>query len=221
MMADGSVRAVLFDMEGTLVSFEWRLEEGEAELRRGYEALAFSPETFATESYSGMWNLALRTPDAPADEAALHLALDPVYDRYDLDALSRWQLRDGASETLEALGRAGLHVGLVSNIGRRALSAGIEDLGIRPWFDLVLSRDDVRFMKPDGDGLRRALDILEVEPAEALFVGDSRTDVAAARDAGVAVAIIAGGESTREALAAAPPDHYLASLSEITGLLGV
>ncbi|MBU2602884.1 MAG: HAD family hydrolase [Actinobacteria bacterium] len=221
MTAETTVRAALFDMEGTLVSFEWRLEEGEAELRRGYEALGFSPDAFAGESYSGMWNLALRTPEAPADEAVLHAALDAVYDAYDLDALSRWQLREGAAETLEALGRAGFHVGVVSNIGRRALGAAIEDLGIRPWFDLVLSRDDVRFMKPDGDGLRRALDILGVAPGEALFVGDSRTDVAAARDAGVAVAIIEGGESTREALAAAPPDHYLASLSEIMGLLGV
>jgi phosphoglycolate phosphatase len=109
----------------------------------------------------------------------------------------------------------GLRLAVVSNIGSRALSAAVRDLGLGGLFDLVLSRNDVRFMKPDGDGLGRALDRLGVDPTRALFVGDSRTDILAARAAGVRVAVIAGGESDRAALDLDPPDHYVTSLAEV------
>jgi phosphoglycolate phosphatase len=217
----GRIEAVLFDMEGTLVGFEWKLEEGEAALREAFAELGFPPGTFARDSYSGMWNRALRMPDGPVSEADLRSRLDPVYDRYDLDALSRWQLRPHALETVGRLRGMGLRVAVVSNIGSRALSVAVRDLGLADLVDHVFSRNDVRFMKPDGDGLTRALDRLGLTARQALFVGDSRTDVLAARAAGVRVAVIAGGESDRSVLEADPPDHYLASLAEVIDVLEV
>jgi len=211
--------AVLFDMEGTLVGFEWRLEEGEAALRDALLAVGFAPGVFAHDSYSSMWNRAVRMPDAPVSEDELRAHLDPVYERYDLDASERWQLRPRAVETVERLRDRGLRLAVVSNIGSSALVATLHALGLAHHFDVVLSRNDVRFMKPDPDGLGRALELLGVDKSRALFVGDSRTDVRAARAAGVRVAVIAGGESDPLALEADPPDHYLTSLSEVLEVL--
>jgi phosphoglycolate phosphatase len=212
------MRAVFFDMEGTLVGFEWRLEEGEAELRAGLQALGFPPGSFDRESYSSMWNRAIDDPEAPVDEAGLREGLGPVYDRYDLDAASRWTLRAGAEECLRELREEGLSLAIVSNIGRRAMDATLRRLEVEDAVDLVLSRDDVRLMKPDGEGLRQALDHFGLEPHEALFVGDSRTDILAARAAGLRVAIVTGGESDLEALGVDPPDHLVTSLTEIPGI---
>ncbi len=211
--------AVLFDMEGTLVGFEWRLEEGEDALRRALTEMGFPPGEFAHDSYSSMFNRALRMPDAPVPEDEFRARLDPIYDRYDLDALERWRLRPHAVEALENLRAKGLKRGLVSNIGSRALSAAVDGLGLSGLFDVVLSRNDVRFMKPEAEGLTRALARLEVDRARALFVGDSRTDVLAARAVGMRVAVIAGGESDLLALEADPPDHHLASLAEVLEVL--
>jgi len=215
---ESGVRAVLFDMEGTLVSFEWKLEEGQAALREGLTRLGFPQGSFDQESYATMWNRALRDPEGPVDEEGLRRHLGPVYDRYDLDALSHWTLRTGAVECVEGLRHDGFSVAVVSNIGRRALGAALGKLGLGDAFDLVLSRDDVRFMKPDGEGLRRALTHFELAPQHALFVGDSRTDILAARDAGVRVAIVAGGESDRRALDIDPPDFLIASLADVGAL---
>jgi phosphoglycolate phosphatase len=165
-----------------------------------------------------MWNRAIQDADAPADEATLRSALGPVYDRYDLDAASRWTLRTGAEECLRELRDEGLSLAIVSNIGRSAMDATLRRLEVEGAVDLVLSRDDVRLMKPDGEGLRRALDHFGLDPHEALFVGDSRTDILAARDAGLRVAIVTGGESDLEALGVDPPDHLVSSLSEIPGI---
>lgn len=213
------LRAVFFDMEGTLVGFEWLLEEGQAALRRELTRLGFPEGMFDQDTYATMWNRALRDPDAPVDEAGLRRHLGPVYDRYDLDALSRWTLRPGAAECVEALRRGGFAVAVVSNIGRCALAPALEKLGLGDAFELVLSRDDVRFMKPEGEGLRRALGHFQLAPQDALFVGDSRTDVLAARDVGMKVAIVAGGESDQAALSIDPPDFVIASLAEVVSLV--
>ncbi|MHB9149674.1 MAG: HAD family hydrolase [Thermoleophilia bacterium] len=213
------LRAVFFDMEGTLVGFEWLLEEGQAALRHELTRLGFPEGTFDQDTYATMWNRALRDPDAPVDEAGLRRHLGPVYDRYDLDALSRWTLRTGAAECVEVLRRGGFAVGVVSNVGRRALTPALEKLGLGDAFDLVLSRDDVRFMKPEGEGLRRALAHFQLTPQDALFVGDSRTDVLAARDVGVKVAIVTGGESDQRALSIDPPDFVIASLADVVSLV--
>ena len=61
---------------------------------------------------------------------------------------------------------------------------------------------------------------LKTAPEEALFVGDSRADVLAARTAGLRVAIIRGGECDESAFAELPPDHFVSRLAEIAALVG-
>jgi len=216
--APADLRAVLFDFEGTLVEFAWDLDAGEAALRDGLADLGFPRARFATDSYATMWNRALRLEGAPVGEDELRARLGPVYDRFDLDALDRWRLRPGALETVAELHNRGLLVAVVSNIGRIALEPAIGRFGLTDHLDLILTRDDVRFMKPDGEGLRRCLERLGVVAAQALFVGDSRTDVLAARDAGVRVAIVTGGESAPEAHRDLQPDAFLDGLSEVLGI---
>ena len=215
---ESGLRAVLFDMEGTLVSFEWKLDEGQAALRNALTDLGFPKGMFDGDNYSTMWNRAVRDPEAPVDEEGLRRHLGPVYDHYDLDALSRWTLRAGAAECVDWIRRGGLSVAVVSNVGRLALTLALEKLGLGGAFDLALSRDDVRLMKPDGEGLRSALAHFGIDPRQALFVGDSRTDILAARDAGVSVAIVTGGESELRALSIDPPDHIVASVADVGAL---
>jgi phosphoglycolate phosphatase len=209
---------VLFDFEGTLVDFQWKLDEGEAALRDAFVRAGVSPDSLEGLSYSSMWNEVMRAT-ASCEQAALRHALGPVYDRYDLDALSRWSLRAGSAEAVRGLGTRGVRAGLVSNIGRLALEQALARFGLFGLLAPVLSRDDVRFMKPDPEGIDRALASWGIPSAAALFVGDSLTDVRAARAAGVRVAIIAGGESSAEALAALPPDVVLGGVSDVLGLV--
>lgn len=216
--ARATLRAVLFDFEGTLVEFAWDLEAGEAALLAGLVDMGFSPDLFARDSYATMWNRALGLT-GPAGEDALRAHMGPIYDRYDLDALERWRLRPGARETVLELQGRGLQVAVVSNIGRIALEPAIDRFALGDHLDLVVTRDDIRFMKPDGEGLRSCLDRLGVGADQALFVGDSRTDVLAARDAGLRVAIVGGGESAPEAYVDLPPDAFIDALSEVGGLM--
>lgn len=213
-----SHRAILFDFEGTLVDFQWKLLEGEAALRTAFEALGLPADELSSQTYATMWNQAV---DSGLDEGELKSRAAPIYDRYDLDALARWRLRAGVQELLVALRARDIRLGIVSNIGHRALDAAMERFGLQPLFDRVLARDDVRRMKPDPEGILRCLGDWGLTTGEVLFVGDSRTDIRSARAAGVAVAIIMGGESSAGELAALPPDHLLEGFEDLRRLLSV
>lgn len=207
-------RAVVFDFEGTLVDFQWRLAEAEAELRA-----AFAERGYATAgNYAQLWNAAAEAAVAEDRLDELRRALHPIYDRWDADALARWSPRPGAAALLRRLAQLDVKTCLVSNIGRAALDAALGRFGLAPLLLPVVSRDDVTFMKPHPEGTLRALTALGVPPQAALFVGDSCADVLAARASGLRVAIIRGGECTEADFAACPPDHFVARLDEIPAL---
>ena len=210
------IETVIFDFEGTLVDFQWRLAEAEAELRQACAAQGFG----TAGNYAELWNAAADVAASPGRVEELRRALGPVYDRWDADALARWSSRPGAAALLQRLNESGVRTAMVSNIGRAALKAALGRFGLDRWLAPVVSRDDVTFMKPRAEGTLRVLAELKAAPAEALFVGDSRADVLAARAAGLRVAIIRGGECDESAFAELPPDHFVSRLDEIAALVG-
>ncbi|MCZ7558673.1 MAG: HAD family hydrolase [Burkholderiaceae bacterium] len=212
----GNVEAVVFDFEGTLVDFQWRLAQAEAELRHSFAAAGYA----AAGNYAEMWNTAADLAAPQGRLAQLRGALCRVYDRWDADALTRWEPRPGAAELLSRLQRRGIGTAMVSNIGRAALAAALGRFGFERWLSPVVSRDEVTWMKPRTEGVRHVLATLGVAPSAALFVGDSRADVLAARAAGMRVAIIRGGECEEAAFDALPPDHLITQLDEVIFLVG-
>lgn len=209
------IRTVIFDFEGTLVDFQWRLAEAEAELRQACAAQGFG----TAGNYAELWNAAADVASSPGRIVELRRVLGPIYDRWDADALARWSPRPGAAALLQRLAESGVRTAMVSNIGRAALKAALGRFGLDRWLAPVVSRDDVTFMKPRPEGTLRVLAELKAAPEEALFVGDSRADVLAARAAGLRVAIIRGGECDESAFAELPPDFLVSQLDEVATLV--
>jgi len=104
-------------------------------------------------------------------------------------------------------------------VGRRAVQEALGRFGVRDFFDEVVTRNDMTFMKPKGEGIGRCLSALGVRREEAIFIGDSLSDLHAARDAGVRVAIVKGGESPPEEILKDPPDYLWDSLKEALKVL--
>ena len=213
--------AAIFDFEGTLVDFQWRLEPAEAELRRAFATLGFTGGEFARGNYASMWNTAADLLAREGRMAELRQALCSVYDRWDSDALGRWAPRPGAAQLLRGLAAAGSRAGMVSNVGRRALRQALSRFDMARWLSPVVTRDDVTWMKPRAQGISRVLSDWQIPPRDVLFVGDSRADVFGARAAGAPVAIVRGGECDEAAFADAPPDHMIFGLEDLAALLRV
>lgn len=213
--------AAIFDFEGTLVDFQWQLKPAEDELRRAFAELGFHGGDFAGGNYAAMWNAAADQLAAQGRMPELRQALCPIYDRWDLDALGRWAPRPGAADLLSRLADGGARVGMVSNVGRMALTSALSRFDFARWLSPVVTRDEVTCMKPRAEGILRVLADWRVAAGDVLFIGDSRADVFGARAAGMPVAIIRGGECDESAFADAPPDHMISQLNELVGYIAV
>ena len=213
------IKAALFDFEGTLVDFQWQLQPAEAELRAAIASLGLEGDEFIHGNYATMWNAAADRLEPLGRMGELRATLCPIYDRWDADALTRWSPRPGAAALLRQLVAAGLRVGMVSNVGRKALAAALQRFGLEEWLMPVVSRDDVNTMKPGTEGVLRVLAEWQLAADAVLFVGDSRADVRAARAADVRVAIIRGGECVESDFAGDPPDFMISQLDELAGLV--
>lgn len=96
-----------------------------------------------------------------------------------------WRPCAGAVETLRSLKARGLKIALVSNFDGR-LHRVVAGLGLGPFFDVVIVSSEAGWAKPSPRIYAAALAALEVEPGEALMVGDRpREDVAGATAAGL------------------------------------
>ncbi|MBW2514594.1 MAG: HAD family hydrolase [Deltaproteobacteria bacterium] len=84
---------------------------------------------------------------------------------------------------------------------------------ISPYFDLIVSANDVLQPKPHPDQLLRLLDYFKVSPHEMLYVGDSKVDEKAAKAA--QVPLVAYDNASLSA------SYHIRSLKEIEGILGI
>jgi len=173
--------AVLFDLDGTLIDTKRLYLEC---YRRAVEPrLARRPsddELMALRPRSEIRFLGALVPPAEVDAC-----MNDFWKHYDaLHATHFGGVYDGVPELLDGLRARGHRLGIVTGKSRRSwdITAPIARLGP---FDVVVLDDDVRAAKPDPHGIRLALQRLDTPPANAIYVGDTLSDVLAARAAGV------------------------------------
>jgi phosphoglycolate phosphatase len=85
-------------------------------------------------------------------------------------------------------------------------------------YDLLLTRDDVRWVKPDPRHLSQALRRLARSPEHALLVGDHWMDIQAGRRAGCSSTIGILGDHNANWFDPCPPDHVVKDLQSARNL---
>lgn len=210
------VEAVLFDFEGTLVDFQWNLAGAVQETVEMLKVSGFPMDRIQSRKYSALMKEAMetasrvsRSPDEVKEK------IGAIYDRYDEDALTRWTLRPKAKDFLSAIKGKGVKTALVSNVGTKALRQALQIMAIHQFLDVIVSRNNVKILKPSGEGIYLALTRLQVVKERALFIGDSMDDIHAAKEAGLRVIIILGGENPKPELLSAKPDYLINDFGEL------
>lgn len=175
-------RAILFDLDGTLV----------ATRRLYFEAFARALEPHVGYRMAEEEMIAYRPRserrflrEVVGDDGAYEDCLEAFYEAYERLHGSHFQgVYPGVPEMLGDLRRREVAVGLVTGKSRRAWEVTCRGASLGP-FDTLVFDDDVPRQKPDPGGIRLALERLGTSPQEAAYVGDSVTDLEAARAAGV------------------------------------
>jgi putative hydrolase of the HAD superfamily len=122
---------------------------------------------------------------------------------------------------LRALAARGLRIGLISN-SHRCLGSFQSHFELGGLIDATISSPDHGFMKPHPSIFSEALQRLDVQPSDAVMVGDSiRDDVEGALGAGMRAALVhrSGSPHPRAAELAARGVPVIRSLRELTNLV--
>jgi HAD superfamily hydrolase (TIGR01509 family) len=185
------MRAVLFDMDGTLVDSEklWDISLTALYERHGGR---LTPQVRAS-MVGGSAEDTIRTVYAD-------LGLEP--DPAAMAESDRWlheytaELFDGglpwcpgARELLEALAAERTPMALVTNTQRALTERALNSIG-KHYFSASVCGDEVPQGKPAPDAYQRAAELLGLKPAECLAIEDSVTGTAAAENAGCPVLVV-------------------------------
>ena len=136
----------------------------------------------------------------------------PAADMY-MNANTR--LYPDALPTLRWLKSRGIRVGILSTKYRRRIVDFFRDKDVPGLIDLIIGGEDVAQAKPHPEGLFKAMQCLNVEPSDVLYVGDSVVDARTAENAGVDFAGVLTGTTLRSELAVYPHVFLMSSLSEL------
>ncbi|MGC1739618.1 MAG: HAD family hydrolase [Mycobacterium sp.] len=123
-----------------------------------------------------------------------------LHTNYFLDSASVVRPLPGARDLLEAIAERGWRAVLATSAGEPELAVLRSALDADELICAVTSSADAERSKPAPDIIASALESVEADPAEAIFLGDTVWDVQAGRRAGVPTAAVLSGGIPREAL---------------------
>ena len=120
----------------------------------------------------------------------------------------------GITEALERMRAARLRLACVTNKAAAFTAPLLEKTGLAPYFDSVVTADQVGARKPHPGAFLHACRTLSVAPSEAAVIGDSANDAQAARAAGCPVLLVSYGYSEGRDVRTLDSDGVVASLAE-------
>ena len=126
---------------------------------------------------------------------------------------------DGVPELLDALRDAGVRTAVVTSKRRETADLALRHVGIADRIEVVAGLEDTTEHKPHPAPLLQGAQVLRVEPASCVYVGDATVDILAARAAGMASVGVTWGAGSREDLAGVGADWVCDAVSELGELL--
>lgn len=204
------VKAVIFDFDGLILDTETAWYDSFKEVLQSQFQFELPLEEFAKcvgSSDSVLY-------DYLEKEIGNHLDADDLRERTsELHTLyiSEAEAREGVVDYLNEAKKTGLKIALATSSTRNWATTHLTKLQLISYFDHLITADDVEHVKPAPDLFLKALEVLEVEPHEAVVFEDSLNGLIAAREANISTVIVPN--PVTESL---PFDNYHLKLTSMT-----
>lgn len=215
------MRTVIFDLDGTLADTSGDLlaAANACFLAQGMPA-PLTPEDAPTALIGGraMLRLGFDRLEGGADEARIEALYPLLLTHYETDIDRHTRLYPGALAAIETLRAAGTRVGICTNKPVHLAEVLIARLGIRDRFDALIGAGSLPVRKPDPAPLLAAIAQAGGNHRRACLIGDTDTDRATGRAAGVPVVLVAFGPEG-EAAARHAPEAMLPHYDDLPALV--
>ena len=189
--------AYLFDLDGTLID---TAPDINVALNHSLQQFGFKP---VTEAHTRHWighggrvliEKALAHQDFSGDlESQLDQMLIPFLDFYSDHHAVLSRIYPTVTTSLAELKSRGAKLAVVTNKVTRLSEQILESLNLTPFFDWVVCGDTTPTPKPNPAPIFYCTERMQLTVTECLFVGDSITDVNAARAAGTPIVCVRDG----------------------------
>lgn len=206
------VRAVLLDLDGTLVDTVGDIATAANMMRSALGFAPLEPATIATFVGKGIPNLVARTLKDAVGEVgptALKVAVANFERQYEKVFGDTSRPFPGVVDGLNAMRAKGFRLGCVTNKAEKFTSPLLERTGLAGYFEITLSGDSLAEKKPHPMPLLHAAGHFGVPPAQMLLIGDSVNDAEAARAAGSPVFIVPYGYNEGQELRGLDCDAFI------------
>lgn len=218
----GTIKAVVFDLDGTLVNSAPDLHTAINKLLAANGRQPVSLDQLIMMIGDGAATLVERAfaatggEPAPSELPELTSQFLAFYEGHSTELTRPYP---GVSETLAELKANGLALGVCTNKPAAATHEVLRNLDLDGFFDAVLGGDSIDgARKPDPRMLQGVLDSIGVDASRAVMVGDAVNDVGVARALNVQV-IIVGYGYTRIPVSDLGADMVIAEFSQLTAAL--
>ena len=182
MIQKPAIKGVLFDMDGTLVDAFPPIISALNRTLSEYGMATMTPEEI--KRHTGRGDCGMTSLFGEHKEKATIRFLE----LHDADYLKQIETIEGAEDMLSWLQRKGVPTAIVTSKGQYRAEAQIELLGWQDYFQTIVGKIDGRAEKPSPEPLLMACEILALNPAESIMIGDGTADMKAGSRAGLLTA---------------------------------
>lgn len=233
------IRLVVFDCDGVIINSASDISDAVNETLRHFDLPTVSEKMLITFVGDGAKNLIIRSINfslKDKNKSELENALlqtDKILlwylNYYQAHAVNKTILYPGFLEMIKSLSVHKIKTGIVTNKPSETLKTILNHFEINQFFDIPLGSDDLEFLKPNPDGLKKALHFVNskclcgkknILPSEVLMVGDSATDIECAKNFGSFSCGITGGIGNTEKLLKANASINIFYASELLKYFG-
>ncbi|MBK7710663.1 MAG: HAD family phosphatase [Bacteroidales bacterium] len=179
------IKAVIFDLDGVLIDSEPLHCMADNQLLKefGTEAPAKYFDRFTGWTDDAMWE-AIKT-DYHLTKSISEIKELQVPIKLKLLKDGDYKAISGVVELLERIKERHIPIAIASSSPKRFIEAVVDKIGVRQYFEIMVSGEDVVRSKPEPDIFLKAAGLLNVNPSGCLVVEDSKSGTLAAKKAGM------------------------------------
>ncbi len=217
-----SIRAIIFDMDGTLIdsidAYHAILKDVMVHL--GMELTSSRAVLFEYLSQGKKLSDIIFPPDLENRRMIVQrfsaLTIHALKETFSRDKV---ELIDGVIRLFDELKGRGFSLAIVTSSMTEVVVPFLKARNLHSYLNCVLGRTEVPQLKPAPDPLLKCMEILNVEPCETIYVGDSAVDIQAGKAAGLWTVGVLTGTSDLNRLKAEAPDAILHSVEDLLAIL--
>ena len=181
------VKAVMFDLDGTLIEFKFRVNELKKELiKKLNDSNVMIEKSFQEESIQNIYEEAqriMKLTDSKEKFEEITSNMKEIIEKYEIEGMRQSAIKKDVLNTFNWLKKKRIKLALVTNNGRKSAEYAVNRFELTKYFEVITTRDEVSKWKPYPEPIQKTINQLGIKTIESIFVGDSKMDIWAAKSA--------------------------------------